>query len=67
MKSTKASLTMQGESWRHQKQLQCPVEERFLKHPYGKPLFQKQENPRHLEQRPDSVVSLKPINPQDKE
>ena len=39
MKSTKASLTMQGESWRHQRQLQCPVEERFLKHPYGKPFF----------------------------
>ena len=30
-------------------------------------VFQKQKNPRHLEQRPDSVVSLKPINPQDKE
>ena len=42
-KNTKTSLRMQGESWRHQRQLQCHVKERFLKHAYGKPLFQKQK------------------------
>ena len=42
IKNTKTSLRMQGESWRHQRQLQCHVKERFLKHAYGKPLFQKQ-------------------------
>ena len=31
------------------------------------PLFQKQKKPRHLKQRPDSVASLKPMNPQDKD
>ena len=37
----------------------CHVKERFLKHAYGKPLFHKQKKPRHLKQRPASVVSLK--------
>ena len=40
-KNTKTSSRMQGESWRHQRQLQCHVKERFFKHAYGKPLFQK--------------------------
>ena len=31
-KKTKISFRMQGESWRHQRQLQCHAEERFLKH-----------------------------------
>ena len=50
-----------------QRQLQCHVTERFLKYAYGKPLFQKQKKPRHLKQRPDSVLSLKSMNRQDKE
>ena len=58
---------MQDDRWRHQRQLQCHVKERFLKHAYGKPLFQKQQKPRHLKQRPDPVVSLKLTNPQDKQ
>ena len=57
-KNTKTSLRMQGESWKHQRQLQCNVKVRFLEHAYGKPLFQKQNKPRHLKQRPDSVVLL---------
>ena len=57
-RNTKKSFRMQGESWRHQKQLQCHVKERFLMHAYGKPLFQKQKKPRHLKQRQDSVVQL---------
>ena len=58
---------MQGGSWKHQRQLQCHVKERSPKHANGKPLFQKPKKPRHLKQRPDSVVSLKHMNLQDKE
>ena len=55
-KNTKTSLRVQGESWKHQRKLQCHVKERFLKRLYGKPLFQKQNKPRRLKQRLDSVV-----------
>ena len=43
MKSTKTSFKMQGESWRHQRQLQCHAKERSPRHAYGKPVFQKTE------------------------
>ena len=58
---------MQGESWWHQRQLQCHAKERSPRHAYEKPLIQKQKKPRHLQRRPDSVVSLKHMMPQDKE
>ena len=67
MKSTKTSIKMQGESWRHQRQLQCHAKERSPKLAFGKPVIQKQERPKHLKQRQDSVVSLKHMNPRDKE
>ena len=35
MKSTRTSLKMQGESWRHQRKLQCHAKERSPRHAYG--------------------------------
>ena len=58
---------LQDESWKHQRQLQCHAKERSPRHAYEKPWFQKPKKPRHLKQRQDSVVLLKPMNPQDRE
>ena len=48
-KNTKTTLRMQGESWRHQRQLQCHVKDRFLKLACGKPLFQNYKNAKAFE------------------
>ena len=66
MKITKTSSRMQGESWRHQWQLQCHAKEISPKPAFGKPLFQKTEKPKHLKQRQDSVVLLKHMNLRDR-
>ena len=45
----------------------APRKESSPKPAFGKPLFRKRENSRYLEQRQNSVVLLKQMNPQDKE
>ena len=65
MKSAKTSCKMHGESWRHQRQLQCHAKKRSPKLAFGKPVFRKHENPKHLKKRQDSVVLLKHMNRQD--
>ena len=67
MKSTKTLWKMQGESWRHQRQLRCHAKERPSKLSFGKSVFQKQEKPKQLKQKQNPVVLLKHMNPQDKE
>ena len=43
-KSTETSLRMQGESWRHQRQLQCHVKECFLKNANGNCCFKNRKS-----------------------
>ena len=44
-----------------------PCKKRSPKPAFGKPLFRKRKNSKHLKQRQDSVVLLKQMHPQDKE
>ena len=67
MKCTKTSLKMQGESWKHPWQLPCNAKDCVPKLAFGKPVFQKQEKPKHLKQGQAPVVLLKHMNPQNKE
>ena len=52
---------MQGESGRHQRQLQCHAQGRSPKLEFWKPVFQKQEKPKHLKQRQDSVQRIESV------